>query len=140
MLSQFQVKVAVKQVSNSPLKKKYPNFQNGLNFAFLSSYWIQFCFFSFITSARIWGMPTYLSKMGLVLKSEVWFCTISQPSEFNDRLFFVKNLVNQSNIFVINYVINIHKKSLSLLLLITYIKMSTQVWNYFFDELIFETG
>ena len=73
------------------LWKKNPNFQNGLNFAILSSYWIQFGFFSFITSARIWrygdclfienGFGFEIGSAVLNEISAVW------KIEFNDSLF-----------------------------------------------------
>ena len=81
MLSQLQVKVVVKQVSNSPLKKKIQIFKTVsilLFFHHIESNFVSLVLFYYVRKDM--GIA-YLLKMGLVLKSEVRFCTISQPSE-----------------------------------------------------------
>ena len=114
------------------LWKKNPNSQNGLKFAFLSSYWIQFCFFIFITSARIWGLPIYW-KWVLFWNRK---CSFVRKIKFKDGVFFAKNLVKQSNIFD-HSVIKIHKKTLSSLLLMGAVNDIKSVHSK--DTLSFET-
>ena len=90
----------VKQVSNSPLKKN-PKLQNGLNFAFLSSYWIQFCFLSFILlPPQGYGDCLFIENgFGFEIGSAVLYdISAVWKIKFNDGLFFVKNLVKECNI------------------------------------------
>ena len=75
--------MVVKQVSNSHLKKKIKVLKRS-QFCFFFHHTIEsnFAFLVLLPPLGYGDMGiAYLLKMGLVLKSEVRFCTTSQPSE-----------------------------------------------------------
>ena len=113
VLSQLQVKVVVKQVSNSPLKKQIQIFKTVsilLFFHHIESNFVSLVLFYYLRKDMGIACLFIENGFGFEIGSAVLYdISAAWKIKFNDGLFFVKNLVKESNI-VDHSVIKIHKK------------------------------